>query len=947
MMRRFYALLPLLIVLLMTNSAWADEWQDPETKVNYEYTPGQSEAIVKKGSSGRAGSKDVSGDISILPNFNVDGVTYTVTTIGDYAFTRLNNLNSVVIPSTVETIGNSAFRESKLATVSIPNSVKSIGNCAFDDCVNLKSIDIPGSVNDIGFYVFGGCTSLASLTIGEGVTSISGQSAFQGCISLTNLEIPASLTQIHDLAFAGCSGLEHITVTDGNTIFDSRDNCNAVVRTKDNTIVLACKNTTFPNSVTAIDAYNSFNGCSGLKSLHIPKTITSLGNTFPYFSGCSGLESITVDPENPTYDSRNNCNAIIETNSNELVVGCKNTVIPDGIIALEHGAFADCTDLTSIAIPESVKYLYGAFRRCPNLVSVNIPENVIYINDEFYDCTSLDEIHIPRGVKHVSTGAFTNTPWYKAQPDGLLYLDGVLLGCKGSTKPTGKLEIEDGTWMIAKDAFYDYGGAYNGITSISFPASLRIICERAFSRCNGLTSITIPEGVIEIGNTQYHYYGGGEVFSDCANLSSISLPSTVEEIGKKAFQGTTWYNAQPNGLLYLDNWLLGYKDDKPSQNLLIREGTKGIANGAFEYCRELTSLNIPESVIAIGSNAFYYCEALEGELNLPKGLIRMGDNAFCGCKKLTGKIVIPETISIISKGAFAHCERISSLYLPEEIKSIGQQAFYNCNRLTDIISHIQEPFAISEDVFLCQWGYYFSEATLYVPSGTVEKYKATDGWKHFRKITDMQYIAPIEGETTISTEGLGSENLSDNTVGNVYYNIGDDSYDSTDGSIVIVNTTNMGLIDDKNPGSEDIKNNFTGLILKVIKGKGTIIVNVKTTGNAQLVVQVGNQTPMIATRTEQGDVVVSYDVTEDTYVYIYAIIGSSAARAMRAQSADMVKIYGITITSGATDIQSIDNGQLTMDNYYTLDGRKLDGMPTQKGLYIVNGRKVVIRSTSR
>ena len=157
----------------------------------------------------------------------------------------------------------------------------------------------------------------------------------------------------------------------------------------------------------------------------------------------------------------------------------------------------------------------------------------------------------------------------------------------------------------------------------------------------------------------------------------------------------------------------------------------------------------------------------------------------------------------------------------------------------------------------------------------------------------------------------------------------------------------MGLIDDKNPGSEDIKNNFTGLILKVIKGKGTIIVNVKTTGNAQLVVQVGNQTPMIATRTEQGDVVVSYDVTEDTYVYIYAIIGSSAARAMRAQSTDMVKIYGITITSGATDIQSIDNGQLTMDNYYTLDGRKLDGMPTQKGLYIVNGRKVVIRSTSR
>ena len=173
--------------------------------------------------------------------------------------------------------------------------------------------------------------------------------------------------------------------------------------------------------------------------------------------------------------------------------------------------------------------------------------------------------------------------------------------------------------------------------------------------------------------------------------------------------------------------------------------------------------------------------------------------------------------------------------------------------------------------------------------------------------------------------------------------VGDDGYDPTDGSIVISETTNMSQIGNTAPGSDDVRDNFTGIILRVAAGKGTIKVNVKTTGNAQLVVQVGNGTPMIASRTEQGDVVVGYDVEEDTYVYIYAIIGSSNSRGLRAGGSDEVRIYGISVLPGVDGIKTIEDSPSTDNHYFTLDGRKHEGLPKDKGFYIVGGRKVIVR----
>ena len=166
----------------------------------------------------------------------------------------------------------------------------SIGDYAFWDCSGLTSITIPSSVTSIGEGAFLECSGLTDITIPSNVTSI-GEGAFYGCSSLTSITIPSSVTSIVDGAFYGCSGLTSITVESGNVNYDSRDNCNAIIRKSDNTLIAGCKNTIIPSSVTSIGDY-AFDGCSGLTTITIPSSVTSIGSYA--FSRCSGLTAITI-----------------------------------------------------------------------------------------------------------------------------------------------------------------------------------------------------------------------------------------------------------------------------------------------------------------------------------------------------------------------------------------------------------------------------------------------------------------------------------------------------------------------------------------------------------------------------------------------------------------------------------------------------------------------------
>ena len=336
-----------------------------------------------------------SSKISIPKKIKRNNTTYLVTNIGEYAFMDCSGLTSITIPNSVTSIGKDAFFGcSALPSITIPNSVTSIGEGAFYDCSGLTSITIPNSVTSIGKNAFYSCSALTSITIPNSVTSI-GDCAFDYCSGLTSITIPNSVTSIGWSAFSGCSSLTSITIPNSVTSigWSAFSGCSSLA------------SITIPNSVTSI-GWSAFSGCSSLTSITIPNSVTSIGDGA--FVDCSNLTSIVVEKGNKMYDSRENCNAIIETASNTLICGCKNTTIPNSVTSIGEKAFSGCSGLTSITIPNSVTSIgWSAFSGCSSLASITIPNSITRIEFmTFYLCSGLTSITIPNSVKSIGDEAF-------------------------------------------------------------------------------------------------------------------------------------------------------------------------------------------------------------------------------------------------------------------------------------------------------------------------------------------------------------------------------------------------------------------------------------------------------------------------------------------------------------------------------------------------------------
>ena len=404
------------------------------------------------GNSAWGGYTKPIGNIIFPDSVQHGGITYTVSSIGHYAFYSCSGLTgNLTIPNSVTTIGDSAFKNCTGFTggLTIGNSVITIDYAAFYGCSGLTgNLTISNSVTTIGYYAFYGCRGFTgSLTIGDSVTSIGGY-AFSGCYGFTgsltfgnsvttigvnafqycrgftgNLTIPNTVTTIGNQAFYGCSGFTgSLTISDSVTMIGISVfyGCNGFTGSL-----------TIPNSVTLI-GYRAFAGCSGLTgSLTIPNSVTTIGDyAFQMcrgftgslaihnsvttigegaFSGCSGLDNIVVDSGNSVFDSRENSNSIIKTSLNELIAGCKNTVIPNSVVTIGNYAFYMCSDLSSIEIPNSVITIGDhAFQYCSGFTgNLTIPNSVTTIgNYAFYGSGFTGNLTIPNSVTTIQYAAF-------------------------------------------------------------------------------------------------------------------------------------------------------------------------------------------------------------------------------------------------------------------------------------------------------------------------------------------------------------------------------------------------------------------------------------------------------------------------------------------------------------------------------------------------------------
>ncbi len=375
------------------------------------------------------GFEEPTGDIVLPESVQFEGTNYTVTSIGSYAFMYCRELTgSLAIPNSVTTIGFLAFSScTGLTSLFIPQSVTSIGfdiytystssfpGCGFEQIIvdlnnpvydsrdNCNAIIetstntliqgcnnsfIPASVTIIGSDAFSGCIGLTSIDIPDSVTII-GSGAFSGCIGLTSIDIPFSVTVINNHTFGGCTGLTSISIPNSITEIGLFAFSYCTGLTGDLFI---------PNSVTVIGR-GAFEYCSGLTSVFIPQSVECFDSSYGDvpFAFCTALESIIIDANNPYFDSRDNCNAIIKTSTNQLIQGCKNSIIPNSITTIGAGAFLGCTGLSGgILIPDAVTGIgRAAFYGCSSITSLTIGNSVTLIShDVFAECTNLASVTV-------------------------------------------------------------------------------------------------------------------------------------------------------------------------------------------------------------------------------------------------------------------------------------------------------------------------------------------------------------------------------------------------------------------------------------------------------------------------------------------------------------------------------------------------------------------------
>lgn len=396
----------------------------------------------------------------------------------------------------------------------------------------------------------------------------------------------------------------------------------------------------------------AFFECTGLKNVTIPSTVKTINEGA--FYKCSGLTS--PQPEK---------------SDDEIV---DSITIPYGVTSIGDEVFAHCTGLKKVTIPGSVKSIgERAFSDCHisteesedgterGLEKVAIENGTETIgNEAFNGCKKLNDIILPDSVTSIGETAFQYTGLYNDWSNGnedVLYINNHLISVYQGT--ANECNIKSGTKTIADSAFFACGS----LPGITIPDSVTSIGNRAFKDCNSLKSITIPKSVTTIGNCAFY---------TCYDLQSIEVDS-----------GNPEYCSE-NGVLYNKEKteIIRFPKEKTEVSFAIPKSVTKIADGAFEYCKNLTNVTIPNDMTSIGNNAFESCSGLTN-ITIPKSVTSIGDRAFSECSKLTS-IIIPDGVLRIGESSFFKCSSLKDITIPNSVLIIDTDAFKDCMKLKQV-----------------------------------------------------------------------------------------------------------------------------------------------------------------------------------------------------------------------------------------------------------------------